>query len=266
MLYYRLSVFMSNISFLTDSHCHLEICAQQTTDSQERLKRFVEGGGMVLDIGIEQGDEHRRRGFWMPGVRWSLGIHPNQSLHDLDPDWDKLKQGLLLGASAVGETGLDYFRAPQQAKRQKEWFARHLEIAHELDLPVVIHCRQALGDVLDVLKGFPGVRGVMHCFSEDWEAACRCLELGMMVSFAGNVTYPKNHTLHEVAQKVPSDQWLVETDAPFLAPQPVRHLKNHPDLVHHTLEFVAKMRGLTLDEALQESRTNFLNLFNRCAE
>ncbi len=253
---------MSNTILLTDSHCHLSLCASQP-DFGPRFESFLGSGGLVLDVGIEEDDEERRQKFWGPGVFHSLGIHPNQPPQLPEPDWDRLRERLIRGAAAVGETGLDFYRSPDLAPRQHRWFRYHLEIARSLDLPVIIHCRHAFSAVIEDLKDYPGARGVMHCFSEDWEAARQCLDRGFYLSFAGNLTYPKNHNLQEVARKVPEDRWLVETDAPYLSPHPMRHLKNHPDMVHHTLRFFAQLRGWDPQRAAQENRENFLSLFSR---
>lgn len=253
---------MSNELLLTDSHCHLALCEAQP-DFWNRLEVYLSSGGLAMDVGIDEGDWHHRRKFWLPGVLYSLGVHPNQPPDTPEPDWDVLRDGLRQTASAVGETGLDFYRSVDFVDRQRRWFRHHLELARDLDLPVIIHCRMAFAAVLEELDHFPGVRGVMHCFSEDWTAARQCLDRGLMLSFAGNLTYPKNNDLYEVARKVPADRWLVETDAPYLSPHPLRHRKNHPQHVEHTLRFFAQLRGWDAAEAGRKNRENFLCLFNR---
>lgn len=254
---------MSNLGPWTDSHCHLLLCAADPGFS-ERLEAYLDAGGVVLDVGIEEGDEEVRRSLWKPGVYHSCGVHPNQTATGREPDWQALRDRLRHGACAVGETGLDFFRHPETRETQIQWFRHHLEIAVEQDLPVIVHCRQSFEEVLNQVRLFPSVRGVMHCFSEDWPAAEAALDRGFFLSFAGNLTYPKNQALREVARQVPADRWLVETDAPFLTPHPYRYHRNHPDRVGLTLRAMAEIRGLDPERAAAQARENFLRLFNRC--
>lgn len=234
-----------------------------TPDAAARLQRFLEEGGLVLDVGIRPDDVERRRPLWSKGVLWSAGLHPNFCGEEPHLDGEELRRVLKLGSSAVGETGLDFYRSPHTEALQREWFRIHLELSRELDLPVVIHCRDAEEAVLEELRARPPAGGVWHCFSGGWEVAKRCLDLGLYLSFAGNVTYANQDDLLEVVRRVPADRWLVETDAPYLAPQPVRGRKNHPDFVVHTVRFVAGVRGLSEGEALLQARENFLRLFSR---
>ena len=181
------------------------------------------------------------------GVYACLGIHPHNAT---DPDVDRLDEleSLLSHerAVAVGETGLDYFRDYAPHPEQRALFERQLELARELDKPVVIHTRAADEDTLNVLAGFDGTV-VLHCFSSP-ALLGPALEHGWYVSFAGNVTYPNAGDLRDAARNVPADRLLAETDSPYLSPQPVRGGRNEPAYVVHTLAALAELRGESAGE------------------
>jgi TatD DNase family protein len=171
-----------------------------------------------------------------------LGIHPHEAGGAEADRVDELAELLRHPrAVAVGETGLDHFRDYAPHDRQRALFERQLELARELDKPVVIHTRAADDDTLDVLRDFDG-DVVLHCFSSP-ALLPTALERGWYVSFAGNVTYPKAPELREAAAQVPVDRLLAETDCPYLAPQPVRGRENEPAFVVHTLAQLAETRG-----------------------
>jgi TatD DNase family protein len=177
-----------------------------------------------------------------PGVFAALGIHPHEAA---GPDADRVEELRALlgepGAVAVGETGLDYARDYAPAEAQRRLFDRQLALAGELGLPVVIHSREADDDTLAALAGFPGTV-VLHCFSSPGMLET-ALERGYYLSFAGNVSYPNAGALREAARGVPAERLLVETDSPYLAPQPVRGQRNEPAHVVHTLAALAAARG-----------------------
>jgi len=176
------------------------------------------------------------------GVWASLGIHPHEAAGADAARLDELRALLLEErAVAVGETGLDYFRDHAPAEAQRRLFDAQLALAAELGMPVVIHSREADADTLAALAGFAGTV-VCHCFSSPGLLAA-ALERGYYVSFAGNVTYPNAPRLREAAARVPPDRLLVETDSPYLAPQPVRGGRNEPAYVMHTLAALAQVRG-----------------------
>jgi TatD DNase family protein len=181
------------------------------------------------------------------GVYACLGIHPHNAA---DPDAERLDElkGLLAHerAVAVGETGLDYFRDYAPAEAQRSLFERHLELARELDKPVVIHTRAADADTLSALQAFEGTV-VLHCFSSP-ALLGPALERGWYVSFAGNVTYPNAGDLRDAAREIPPDRLLAETDSPYLSPQPVRGRPNEPAYVVHTIAALADARGEDADE------------------
>jgi TatD DNase family protein len=225
-----------------DTHAHLDACSDRPSAVVARARaagvtRILTVGTTLATcraaIGIAEREE---------GVFAILGIHPHEAA---SPDAGKLRElaAFFAGerAVAVGETGLDHFRdyAPHDAQRRL--FERQLELAAELEKPVVVHTRAADHDTAAVLAGFDGTV-VLHCFSSPalLEPA---LERGWYVSFAGNVTFPKAPELRETAARVPADRILAETDAPYLAPQPRRGRPNEPAFVMHTLQTLADARG-----------------------
>lgn len=176
-----------------------------------------------------------------------VGVHPNEASGYSDADIEEVRERAL-GAKvvAIGETGLDYYRDYAPKEDQQRAFDAHLELASDLGLPVVIHTRQAEEDTFAALRDFGGTV-IMHCFSSPNRLE-ECVEHGYICSFAGNVTYPKSRDLQRAAKQVPDELLLVETDAPFLSPQPVRGKPNEPGNVTHTARFVAELRGVSYDE------------------
>ena len=228
---------------MIDTHAHLDACA----DANATIERArVAGVDRIVAVGsgLESCRQTAALADEQPGVFAALGIHPHQAADG--EDVAALRELLRSErAVAVGETGLDYFRdyAPRDA--QREQFARHLALADELGKAVVVHSRAAAAETEAALAGFGGPV-VLHCFSEPALLAA-ALERGYYVSFAGNVTYPKAHELREAAKRVPPDRILVETDTPYLAPQPVRGKPNEPANVVLTLHALAEIRGEEAD-------------------
>jgi TatD DNase family protein len=164
---------------------------------------------------------------------------------------------------AVGETGLDYHYDHSPRDRQRKVFSRFIGLARETDLPIVVHEREAFPDAAELLKveGAGELAGVIHCFTGDYAASCRYLELGLYLSFAGIITFKNADTLREVVRKVPLDRILVETDAPFLAPAPHRGKRNEPAYVRLVAETVAKIKNVSLEKVATQTTMNTRNLF-----
>src|SRR5436305_6366252 len=169
---------------------------------------------------------------------------------------------------ARGETRLDRRWDCTPFPEQEDYFGRHLQLARQHGLPVVIHCREAEADVVRLLRAdfdrHGPVRGVMHSFTGDWPKAEACLAMGLYVTFAGMVTYKNAQNLRDVAAKVPADRLLVETDCPYLAPVPVRGKRNEPGYVAHTAACLAAVRGVSPDDLAAQTTRNALSLFGRC--
>ncbi|HIE72035.1 MAG TPA: hypothetical protein EYP98_18700, partial [Planctomycetes bacterium] len=197
----------------------------------------------------------------LPGVRWSAGLHPNDSTK-FDDQWPTI-DALARESTcvAIGETGLDCFRDRTPLDQQERSLRAHLALARELDKPVIFHCRDAFEPLFRVLESEQRVRGVMHCFSGGIPEADKALALGLYLSFAGPLTYPKNQVLRDACAHAPANRVLVETDAPFLPPQSRRGRRNEPALVIETLTKLAEVRNLSLEDAAALTYANAMTLF-----
>jgi TatD DNase family protein len=227
---------------MIDTHAHLDAVDAESSSVLARARSV----GVTRVITIGTGIDSCRRALAIaasePGVVAALGIDPHHAATTEADRLDELRE-LLQHPSvvAVGETGLDGHHGADTLREQRTLFEAQLDLAESLDLPVVIHSRVASEATADALRRFEGTV-VLHCFSEP-ELLRPALERGYYVSFAGNVTYPKADALRAVAERVPEDRLLVETDSPYLAPQPVRGHPNEPMHVRHTLAALATIRG-----------------------
>jgi TatD DNase family protein len=266
---------------LIDSHAHLD-SERYAEDRAAMLRRAWEAGvGTVLAIGIgeEANGMHRALDICrefngqpnMPRLYASAGIYPHNT-HEID-DAVLAKLGSLLAEPEViacGEIGLDYYHEGTPYEVQREGLIRQLEIAAARKRPILIHCRpkdgdtNAWDDLFEILKAHwrqTGLGGVMHCFGSGWEQARRSLDLGFLLSFAGNLTFPKAQPLRDVAAKLPLDGILVETDAPWLAPAPHRGKRNEPAWVLETALLLARLLGIEEEEIAAATTKNFSRLF-----
>ena len=270
---------------LIDSHAHLD-SQRYDADREAMLIRARQAGvGLVLSIGIGEGpaemhqaldlcrdfNGRRQKGANLPRLFASAGIYPHNTT---EADEDALaKLDALLAEPEViacGEIGLDYYHEGAPHNVQRAGLIRQLEIAAARKRPILIHCRgtnestDAWDDLFRVLEERwrpTGLGGVMHCFGAGWEQARRSLDLGFLVSFAGNLTYPKAQPLRDVAARMPLDGILVETDAPWLAPGPQRGQRNEPAMVVETAQVLAGVLGVTPDEIASATTANFFRLF-----
>ena len=244
-----------------DSHCHLNYLDCPSDAIARARERDVE---TILCIGVEE----ERFAEVLQCTRnyahvWaSAGEHPGNTTGR--PTWvrEHLDDPKVV---AVGETGLDYFHVESSAARAKQraGFNYQMGLADECGLPVVIHTRDAIEDTLDIMKSYPEVVGVLHCFTESWEMANTALEMGYYISLSGIVTFKTAGELREVAQKIPTERLLIETDAPWLAPVPNRGKQNEPAYLADTARFLAELRQESLDELAGNTRKNFFDLFRR---
>jgi TatD DNase family protein len=251
---------------LVDSHCHLNYF--DDADARLAAARMV-GVHAFLCIGVNAdtqraviGIAERHQDVWA-----SAGLHPESAGESGSLDWVRAaaRHERVVG---IGETGLDYFKvdAEDVRRNQRESFAAHLDIAHDVSLPVIVHTRAAEADTLDLLRLHRGTIGVLHCFTESWELARGALDLGWYVSISGIVTFRNAANVREVASRVPDDRLLVETDCPWLAPVPQRGKTNEPAFVTHTAQFLATLRGQTLEALAEHTTGNFHRLFARARQ
>jgi TatD DNase family protein len=257
---------------MIDSHCHLADEAF-AADAETVIDRAREAGlTRVLCIleGGNQAEEERalRLSNHWPDLRFATGVHPHIAAQfagrvDHVVDTVRAQIGRITSSRAVGEIGLDYHYDHSPRDVQRHVFAVQVRLAAELDLPVVIHTREADDDTISILRdeGDGRLRGVMHCFTGDAAMARRSLDLGFHLSFAGIVTFPKAADLRETARLVPTDRLLVETDAPYLAPVPHRGKRNEPAWVRGVLNTLAEVRGTNPSELADQVTRNFIELF-----
>ncbi len=258
---------------LVDSHCHLDRL-EEGIDTERLAEHLAEaraaGVGHVLCVSVDLDTWPEMRALVEPfdEVSVSIGIHPCHVKKD-DPDCAELARRAQADPRivALGETGLDYHYETNEERRalQRERFAMHLAAGGEAGLPVIVHTREAQEDTLAILReaGIEDSGAVLHCFTESWEMARRALDLGLYISFSGIVTFRNAEALREVARKVPSDRYLVETDAPWLAPVPHRGRPNRPAWVREVARCVADVRGIPLARLEEETTDNFRRLFSR---
>ncbi len=252
---------------LIDSHCHLDL-EDFDQDRPGVIERAALAGVVqMITIGIDISTSVQavRISEQNPSVFAAVGFHPHEAARFSSRDLDELRQ--LAGSSArivgLGEIGLDYYRNISPVKAQNEAFAELIQLGIELDLPLIIHDRDAHEEVYRHLAdaGAGRIGGVIHCFSGDYALARRFLDLGFHISVTGAVTFPKADELRDVAARVPLDRLLVETDAPYLAPLPYRGKRNEPAFVAHTAAAVARVRNMDVEELAAAATANTRRLF-----
>jgi TatD DNase family protein len=253
---------------LTDTHCHIQTSAFNA-DRVAVLQRALEAGvdtlvcvgydpqswRQALSLALSQRERE-------PRVYATAGLHPHDA-KDFSPALlDEIRALARDGRIvAIGECGLDFYRNLSPPEQQRAAFVAQIELAAEMGLPLVVHDRDAHESVVELLAAHGARKGVMHCFSGDWELAHRCLDLGFYISVAGPVTYAKNDALRDVAARVPPDRIVVETDCPYLTPVPFRGKRNEPAMVRLVAEEVARLRGADPEEFAAQSSRNARELF-----
>ncbi len=236
---------------MIDTHCHLT--DPRLGEKLETVLANAHAAGVRRMITIGTGLEDSESAIAVcqgrPQLRCAIGVHPNYS-HEVSLDQlPRLRELQANGAVvALGEMGLDYHYDRAPVEQQKRVFEFQLGLAHELGRPVIIHCREATDDTLAILRNFPNIRADFHCFTGSLAEARAILDAGYMLGFTGPVTFKKNDELREVAKLTPLDRLLVETDAPYLSPEPMRKQKvNEPALVTHVAKRIAEERGMSYD-------------------
>ncbi len=250
---------------IIDTHCHLDF-PQFDGDRSEVLARAATGGiaGIIL-IGIDPRSWKATSEFDAGPVKcWrTVGVHPNSVASLWNADLLNLLRkeantGELVG---IGETGIDLFRSRESRDLQIQAFDAHLKLSQDLELPIVIHQRNAEEEVLDVLRGYGNVKGVMHCFGGDWRFAQQCLELGLHLGIGGVATFKNSKATRSAIERIPADRILLETDAPYLAPQAVRGKRNEPAYLRHVVEVIATCRGISASDVEDLTTSNASELF-----
>ncbi len=250
---------------LVDSHCHLDF-PDLSVELDALLGRMRHNGvvhALCISVSLENWPRVRSIAEAHSQLSMTVGVHPDER-EARQPSEDEL---VTLAATpkvvAIGETGLDYFRASGDLDWQRERFRTHIRAARRSGKPLVIHTRSASEDTLRIMREERAdqVGGVMHCFTETLEVAEAAIALGFYISFSGIVTFKNAVELKDVARQIPLERLLVETDSPYLAPVPYRGKRNEPAFVRHVAEYVAALRGIGM-ESLEEATTgNFQRLF-----
>ena len=253
----------------TDSHAHLDDPRFEVDLPAVLERAHAAGVERVLTISGGTNPNELARAVRLaeahPHILAAVGLHPHEARHANDELLAALEH---LARSprvlAWGEIGLDYHYDHSPREQQREVFRRQLQSARRLRLPVIVHCREAWEDCLALLAeewAASGLGGILHCFTGDSEAARRALDWGFLISFAGNVTFPRAENLRTAARGVPLDRLLIETDCPYLAPQPMRGKRNEPAFVVETAAALGRLHGLNGEEMGARTTENFLRLF-----
>ncbi|MCL4354948.1 TatD family hydrolase [Patescibacteria group bacterium] len=261
---------------MVDAHCHLNFHAYKH-DVDEVIERAKKDKIEIINVGttlsssitaIELAKKY-------PGLYATVGIHPHHA-DKLEEVWEEKVEKLAKHPKviAIGETGIDYFHYESNGvtehNLQKKLFAKQINIAHKLDLPLMVHNRQAGKDILEVLNEnrslLKNPPGLFHCFSGDIEFLKKVLDLGFYIGFDGNITYPgiakgETTSLADLVKHTPIDRIMTETDSPFLTPIPYRGSRNEPSYVIIVAEFIAKIKGLTKEEVIEKTTSNAHTVF-----
>jgi len=258
-----------------DSHAHLD-GKQFATDREQAISRAREAGVRnIVAIGNGDGPANFDCGIHLAEqydfMYATIGIHPHEARLADQAAFDRMQQlARHPKIIAWGEIGLDYFYDHSPRETQQQVFAKQMELAAAAKLPIVIHCRpsndsnNAWQDCLRLLEeqwAPRGLGGILHCFTGNWPQAQRALDMGFMISFAGNVTFPKAQQIRDAALQVPLDRMLIETDSPYLAPVPHRGKRNEPAFVRETARRLGELRGLLTEEVGERTSRNFYNFF-----
>lgn len=252
-----------------DSHCHLDLLDLSEYSNNLSLaiqKAQQMGVSHFLCVSVELKDFPRVLAIaeQYESVFASVGVHPNS-----EEDSPSVEQLVALALHdkvvAIGETGLDYYRSEGDLSWQRERFIAHIEAAKQVKKPLIIHTRAAAEDTLQLLRQYHAEEagGVMHCFTESWEIAEQALDLGFFISIAGIVTFKNAQALQEVAQKVPLERLLIETDSPYLAPVPYRGKPNEPAYLPFVAQKIAELRGISVEQVAEQTTKNFQAFIHR---
>ena len=254
------------MSALFDSHAHLDD-PRFDEDRDALIADMARQGLLCVCVGSDMPTSQAAVALAgaHPGLLWaSVAVHPHWAKDFVPADVEQLKAWAALPqVVALGEMGLDFHYDLSPRDKQREVFALQLELACVLNKPAILHVREAHGEILDTLRArrdrLPAL--MLHCYSGSWESAQEYMDMGAMISFAGSVTFKKAANLQEAARRIPSDRLMIETDSPYLAPEPVRGRRNDPRNVAHVAAFLATLRGEEPDEVAAYTKRNALRFY-----
>jgi TatD DNase family protein len=254
---------------LVDSHAHIDF--PQFAEDREAMLERARAAGVTTLLAIGSGPGPEKMDCALPYAdqyEWiyaTVGVHPHEA-KQVGPEHLQELARLAKHPKVIawGEIGLDYFYDHSPRDVQERVFREQMTLAEEAKLPIIIHCRDAWPDCLRLIEEAwspTGLGGILHCFTGTLDEARRGLDAGFMISFAGNSTYPKTQNIRDVARDIPMDRMLIETDAPFLAPQPYRGKRNEPAYVAEVARTLASVRNLSPEEVAESTAANFRRFF-----
>ena len=248
-----------------DSHAHYD-ADQFEEDRVALLSSMPERGvGAILNVGADWDSvtEAVELAHAFPHVYAAVGLHPDEvGILDEEKFLVLKKQAQKEKVVAIGEIGLDYYWDNESHEVQKKWFVRQLELAREMDLPVIIHSRDAAEDTLQIMKEHAdGLRGVIHCFSYSKELAKEYVKMGFHIGVGGVVTFKNGRKLKETVEEIPLERILLETDCPYLAPEPYRGKRNSSEYLEYVAKVIAEIKGVTYEEVIAQTERNAKELF-----
>ena len=251
---------------LFDSHCHVDDDSYDNDRSELIESLSQKGIDLIMEIGADMGSSRRAAVLAKryPFIYAAVGVHPHDTRNMTEEDIEEL--ALLASepkVKAIGEIGLDYHYPDTHKPSQKKWFERQMQLTMDLSMPFIIHDRESHADCLEILRKFDikRVGGVMHCFSGSVEMAKEVIKLGMVISLGGPVTFKNARHSVDVAKEIPLDKILIETDSPYLAPEPLRGKRNSPEYVRFVAEKIAEIKGETFETVARVTKENAMKLF-----
>ena len=252
------------MSFI-DSHCHINFkeLSENIGDVLEKMQQNDVLTALCVSVNLADFPQVLAVACQYPNIYASVGVHPDYEAVEEPTVAHLVELAQHPKIIAIGETGLDYYRLTGDLEWQRERFRNHIRAAKQCGKPLIIHTRSASEDTLRIMQeeGARDIGGVMHCFTENWEVAQGALDMGFYISFSGIVTFKNALQIKDVAQRVPMDRMLIETDSPYLAPVPFRGKLNQPAYVKHVAEEIARLRGISVAEVGHETSVNFARLF-----
>lgn len=249
---------------MIDTHIH--ITDKQYNEDRDEVLTTAKNEGVetFMAIGCDKQEITNTLVFIKshPEFYAAIGYHPIEFKNVTDDDLRTLYEQLQEdNVVAIGEIGLDYYWYPDNKEEQEVLLRKQLDIAKALNLPIVIHAREALDDTYKVLKDYPGLTGTIHSFSGNGEEALKFIELGFVVGLTGPITFKNGDNQKDVAKKVPLDKLLIETDGPYLTPVPHRGKRNRPEYIYYVAQEIANQKGITVEEVLEATTSNFKRVF-----